>query len=81
MSTEDRQLFGEPAERLNERIESAGGQKFIEPTEAKQDSLLDPSLDPHVVDDQKISSGTVDLSANEQSGAPMSPIIVTNSNK
>src|SRR5450759_1990651 len=73
MSAENRQLFREPPERLDERIEFAGSQKFIETTEAEQDALLNLAVDAHIIDDQEISSGTVGLSANEQSGAPMSP--------
>ena len=72
MSAENRQLFGEPPERLDEAIELATRQKFIQATEAKQDALLDLAGDPHVVDDQQINSGTVGLSANEQSDAPVS---------
>ena len=73
MSAENRQLFGEPPERLDEAIELATRQKFIQATEAKRDALLDLAGDPHVVDDQQINSGTVGLSANEQGGDPMSP--------
>ena len=73
MSAQDRKLFGEPSERLDESVECAGSQKFIETSEAEQDTLLDLAVDAHVIDDQEIGPGTVGLSANEQSGAPMSP--------
>jgi hypothetical protein len=73
MSTKNRQLFREPPERLDERIEFAASQKFIETPEAEQDALLDLAVDALIIDDQEIGSGTVGLSANEQSGAPMSP--------
>jgi hypothetical protein len=73
MSAENRQLFGEPPERVDQHIEFAGSRKFIETSEAEQYALLNLAVDALIIDDQQIGSGTVGLGANEQSGAPMSP--------
>ena len=73
MSAEDRKFFGEGSERLDESVEFASSQKFIETPEAEQDALFHLAAVAHIIDDQEISSGTVGLSANEQSIAPMSP--------
>jgi hypothetical protein len=72
MSAENRQLFGEPPERLDERIEFAGSQKFIETPEAEQDALLNLAAHPLVIHDEQIRSGSVGLRAYKQNGTPVS---------
>src|ERR1019366_5485726 len=72
MRTEDRELFGEPAGRLDQRVEPAAGQKLIQATETNQHALLDLAIHPLVIHDKQIDSGTVGLSANEQSDTPVS---------
>src|ERR1035438_4242207 len=65
------------AQRLDQRVEPAAGQQFIEAAETKQDALLDLAVHPLVIHDEQIGSGTVGLRTNEQVGAPMSPSWVT----
>ena len=68
VSAEDRELFRVLAQRLNQRVEFAAGQEFIETPETKQDALFDLAVNALVIDDEQIGSGTVGLSANEHSG-------------
>jgi hypothetical protein len=77
MGAEDGELLGEPSQRLEKGVEPAAGQQLIEAAKAKQDALLDLAVDPLVIHDEQISSGTVGLRANEQVGAPVSPSWVT----
>src|SRR5271157_5587377 len=72
LGAEDGELFREPRERLDQRIEPATGQQLIEAAETKQDALLDLAVHPLVIHDEQIGPGTVGLRANEQIGAPMS---------
>jgi hypothetical protein len=57
----------------------SAGQQLIKASETKQDALLDLAIDPLVIHDEQISSGTVGLRADEQAGAPVSPSWVTRS--
>jgi hypothetical protein len=70
--TEDRQLLGEPPQRLHQGIESAVGQKLIEAAESEQDALLDLAIHPLVVYDEQAGAGTVGLRADEQGIVPVS---------
>ena len=72
MGAEDGELFREPRERLDQRVEPAAGQQLIEAAETKQDALLDLAVHPLVIHDEQIGPGTVGLRANKQIGAPMS---------
>jgi hypothetical protein len=72
MSSENGEFLREAAERVEEGINVAAGQKLIEATETMQYTLLDLTVNPMVVDDEEIGAGTVGLSANEQSAAPVS---------
>ena len=74
MGAEHGEFFREPAEGLNQYVELAAGQQLIQAAETVQNTLLDLAVDPHVVDDEQVGSGTVGLRANEQIGAPMSPL-------
>jgi hypothetical protein len=42
--------------------------------ETVQNALLDLAVHPDVIDDEQVGSGTVGLRANEQIGAPVSPL-------
>jgi hypothetical protein len=72
MGAEDGEFLREPAQGLNQRVQLAVGQEFVKATETVQDALLHLAVDPHVIDDEEIGSGTVGLGANEQLGAPVS---------
>jgi len=72
VGTEDGEFLREAAKRVEEGIDVATGEEFIEAAESMQDALLDLTVNPLVVDDEEISAGTVGLSANEQGGAPVS---------
>jgi hypothetical protein len=52
MSAEERKLLGEPAEGLNQRIELAASQKFIETAQTKQDTLFNFAVKAHIVNDE-----------------------------
>src|ERR1035438_9459487 len=58
MSAENCELFGEPPERLDEIVEFAACQKFIEAPEAEQDALFHLAVDTHIVDDQHRGAGS-----------------------
>src|SRR5664280_2038443 len=73
LGAEDGESLGETSQRLDQRVELAAGQQLIEAAETKHDALLDLAVDPLVIHDEQISSGTVGLRANEQVGAPVSP--------
>jgi hypothetical protein len=66
MRAEEAQLFGEPAERLYQRVELAAGKEFVEAAEPGQDALLHLAADLDVIDEEQIGSGTVGLGADEQ---------------
>ena len=51
------------------------GEEFVKAAQTVEDALLDLAVDPDVIDDQQIGSGTVGLGADEQSGTPMSPLL------
>ena len=72
MGAKDGEFFGEPSQRLDQGVEPTAGQQLIEAAKTKQDALLDLAVDPLVIHDEQISSGTVGLRANEQISAPMS---------
>src|SRR5271157_4635581 len=72
VGAENGKLFRESPERLDQRVEPAAGQQFVQAAETKQDALLDLAVHPLVIDDEQISSGTVGLRANKQIGAPVS---------
>src|SRR5450759_2073616 len=72
MGAEDGEFFGESSQRLDQGVELAAGQQLIKAAKTKQDALLDLAVDPLVIHDEQISSGTVGLRANEQIGAPVS---------
>jgi hypothetical protein len=74
MGTEHGEFFREPAEGLNQHVELATGQQLIQAAETVQNTLLDLAADPDVIDDEQVGSGTVGLRANEQMGAPVSPL-------
>src|ERR1019366_7844784 len=63
MDTEDGEVFGESSQRLDQGVEPAAGQQLIEAAKTKQDALLDLAVDPLVIHDEQISSGTVALRA------------------
>ena len=71
VSAEKSELFRELPQRLDQSVKLTAGQEFIESAETEQDALLDLAVNPLVIDDEEVSSGTVGLSANEQSGAPV----------
>jgi hypothetical protein len=48
--------------------------KLIQAAETVQNTLLDLAADPDVIDDEQVGPGTVGLRANEQMGAPVSPL-------
>ena len=73
MRAEEAQLFGEPRERLHQRVELAAGEEFVEAAEAGQDALLHLAVGPDVIDEKQVGSGTVGLGADEQGCAPVSP--------
>ena len=73
MRAEEGKLFGEPRERLHQRVGLAAGEEFVEATEAGQDALLHLAVGPDVIDEEQIGAGTVGLGANEQCCAPVSP--------
>src|ERR1035441_6374764 len=73
MRAEEAQLFGEPRERLHQRVELAAGEEFVEAAEAGQDALLHLAVGPDVIDGKQVGSGTVGLGADEQGCAPVSP--------
>jgi hypothetical protein len=52
----------------------AAGQQLIQAAETVQNALLDLAVHPDVIDDEQVGSGTVGLRANEQIGAPVSPL-------
>ena len=68
VSAEDREFFRVFAKGLDQRVEFAAGQEFIETAKTKQDALFDFTVNALVIDDEEIGSGTVGLSANEHSG-------------
>ena len=68
MSAEDREFFRVFTKRLNQRVEFAAGQEFIETAKTKQDALFDFAVDALVIDEEQIGSRTVGLSANEHNG-------------
>ena len=52
MSAEDGELFGEPPERLDQGIQLAARQQFIETSKSEQNALLDLAVHPLVIHDQ-----------------------------
>jgi hypothetical protein len=74
MGAEQGEFFREPAQGLNQHVELATGPQLIQAAETMQNTLLDLAADPDVIDDEQVSSGTVGLRANEQTGAPVSPL-------
>lgn len=76
---EDGELFGEPSERLEQRVDLESGQQNIQARDPEtRDTLADLAAEPSfVLDDEHISSGTAGLSADEQSGAPNVTIMIT----
>src|SRR5450631_377930 len=72
MSAENGEFLRKSSQGLDERVEPAVGEKFIEAAEAKQNALFDLAVDPLVIHDEQIGSGTVGLSTNKQSIAPVS---------
>src|SRR5450631_3156281 len=71
MSAENGESLRKSSQGLDERVEPAVGEKFMA-AEAKQNALFDLAVDPLVIHDEQIGSGTVGLSANKQSIAPVS---------
>jgi len=66
MGAEHGEFFREPAEGLNQHVESAIGEQPIKAADAMQDMLSGLAIDPLVIDDRLIGSGTIGVGTNEQ---------------
>src|ERR1019366_1000979 len=74
MGAEDGEFLGEAPEGLDQGVELAAGEELVEAAHPVENALLNFAVDPDVIDDQQIGSGTVGLGADEQVSAPVSPM-------
>jgi hypothetical protein len=65
VSAQNSVLVREPAQGGEQGIELAGGEQFLEPTQAMEHPLTDLAADPFVLDHEEIGAVAVGLGADE----------------
>jgi hypothetical protein len=65
VSAQDRVLFREPAEGVEQAIELVGGEQLIEPAQAVEHALADLAVNALIFDDEQVGAVAIGLGADE----------------